>query len=323
VNSRYQSDGGPNAAHTRTTTYETEALELATCNEELSLRSLLLDNLGDGIIAHTLDGHVVYANSRAAEMLGYTPDEFMALGPWSWVIPDRRKQLTSLMSQLPMSGRVVFESRCLNRDGCVVCVEISSRLLQAEPWGDICVSVSRDSSVRVAAQETMQRLAFFDSLTGLSNRAMLEDRIGSALASARSNGDTVGVIYMDLDDFKPINDTHGHAMGDRVLGIVGERLLSCVRETDTIARVGGDEFIALFPRLRAKGDLSHKARELAKCISQPIVVGDIVVHLTVSVGLAIYRPGEHHDELICRADHAMYHAKLHGRAGWEEFLVSA
>jgi diguanylate cyclase (GGDEF)-like protein len=128
---------------------------------------------------------------------------------------------------------------------------------------------------------------------------------------------------MDLDDFKPVNDTHGHAMGDRVLRIIGERMLNCVRECDTIARVGGDEFIALFPKLPDEFELGAKARAIAECVSQPIGVDGVTVRVSVSVGLATYRPGEHHDELITRADHAMYRAKLHGCAGWEEFLVSA
>ncbi|MDR3686713.1 MAG: sensor domain-containing diguanylate cyclase [Coriobacteriia bacterium] len=322
MTSRYQADVGTDAQLASDTAHDEHALELAICNDELTLKSLLLDNLSDGMFAYTLDGHMVYANQRAAEMLGYTISDFMALPPWSWVLPDHRKQISSLMSQIEITGDVVFESRCVDHVGRIVCVEISSRIIEVEPWGHLCVSVSRDSSARIAAQETMQRLAFFDSLTGLSNRAMLEDRIRAALTSAQANGDTVGVIYMDLDDFKPVNDTHGHAVGDHVLGIVGERLLSCVRESDTVARVGGDEFIALIPRLSSRNDLSRKARELAECISKPIRIGDITVNVTVSVGLATYRPGEHHDELICRADHAMYRAKMQGLAGWEEFLTA-
>jgi len=322
VTSRYQADVGTDAQLASDTAHDNHALELAICNDELTLKSVLLDNLSDSILAHTLDGRLVYANQQAAEMLGYTLTDFMALPPWGWVLPDHRKQLTNLMSQIQLTGAVVVESRCVDHVGRIICVESSSRIIQVEPWGRLCVSVSRDSSARIAEQETMQKLAFFDSLTGLSNRAMLEDRIQLALSSARANGDTVGVIYMDLDDFKPVNDTHGHAMGDHVLGIVGERLLSCVRESDTIARVGGDEFIALIPRLSSRNDLSRKARELAECIAKPIRIDDITVHVTVSVGLAIYRPGEHHDELICRADHAMYRAKMQGLAGWEEFLTA-
>ena len=322
MNVRHHAYGGSEALPTRTASEEAGAVELASFTEELTLRSLLLDNLGDAMIAHTLDGHIVYANSKAAEMLGYTREEFVSLPPWSWVPPERRKHIASLLGQIHLSGELVFESRCLDRQGRIVCVEVCSRVIEAKPWGRVCVSVSRDASARIAAQETMHRLAFFDSLTGLSNRAMLEDRIGHALAAANQNGDQVGVIYMDLDDFKPVNDQHGHAVGDRVLGVVGERLLSCVRESDTIARVGGDEFIALIPRLNTDADLASKARMLAECIAQPIRVGDIEVHLSVSVGLAMYQPPEHQDELICRADHAMYRAKMQGRAGWEEFLAT-
>jgi diguanylate cyclase len=218
---------------------------------------------------------------------------------------------------------LVFETECRGRDGLTVAVETRSRLTVVEPWGELVVSASRDIAERSAAQETMRRLAFYDKLTGLSNRAMLENRIQAALRGAREHGDMVGLIYMDLDDFKPVNDTHGHAMGDQVLRIIGERLLNSVRETDTVARVGGDEFIALFPLLNNRFELAKRASSIAACIAQPIGIEDVTVRVSVSVGLATYRIGEHHDELITRADHAMYRAKLHGRAGWEEFLVSA
>jgi len=322
VDGRYRGDGGSDARHTSAEVCDANVLELAICNEERYLGSLLLENLGDGIVGHTLDGQVVYANRRIADMLGYTHDQFMSLPPWGWIVSDRRGQLTSLLDQIRASGGLVFESLCIGSNGEVVCVEISSRIIDAEPWGRLCVSVTRDASVRVAAHETMRRMAFYDSLTGLSNRAMLEDRLQAAVDAAEQNSHIVGVIYMDLDDFKPVNDAYGHAMGDRVLGVVGERLQGCVRETDTIARVGGDEFIALFPRLNAGTDLSGKARALAESVSQPIAIDGAIVSLSASVGLATYRPGEHQDELICRADHAMYRAKMHGLAGWEEFLAS-
>lgn len=320
---RDRADGGSDARRASAEAREAGTFELAICDEELALRSLVLEHLGDGIIAHTLDGRIVYANRRFAEMLGYTHDEFITLPPWGWIWRDRLGRFTSRLDQILASEGAVFESHCRSRDGEEVSVEVSSRIVDAQPWGRLVVSVARDSSARVAAQETMRRLAFYDTLTGLSNRAMLDDRIDAALSAARGSGDVVGVIYMDLDDFKPVNDTHGHAIGDRVLGIVAERLQSCVRESDTIARVGGDEFIALFPRLADGVDLSGKARALAECVARPIVIDGITVRVTVSVGLAIYRPGEHQDDLICRADHAMYRAKMHGLAGWEEFLASA
>ena len=128
---------------------------------------------------------------------------------------------------------------------------------------------------------------------------------------------------MDLDDFKPVNDTHGHAMGDRVLRIIAERLLNCVRDADTVARVGGDEFVVLFPTLGHGLELTEKARAVSDCIASPIGIDGLTIQVSASVGLAVYRTGEHHDEFISRADHAMYRAKLHGRAGWEEYVERA
>jgi diguanylate cyclase (GGDEF)-like protein/PAS domain S-box-containing protein len=294
-----------------------------TCRDHLRLKSQLLEIIGDGIIVHTLDGRIIYANERAAGMLGYSPSDLGDLHPWSWIAPEHRDHLPSRIEQIRAANGLVFEYRCIGRDGPTPPLEIHSRVVFAEPWGEIVVSVSRDIGKRSAEQEAMRRLAFYDRLTGLSNRVMLETRIESALRGALSENSIVGLIYMDLDDFKPVNDTHGHTMGDRVLRIIGERMLNSVRETDTVARVGGDEFIALFPRLSSRRELAAKARSLAECIAQPIVIEGTSVRVSVSVGLATYRSGEHHDELITRADHAMYHAKLHGHAGWAEFLESA
>jgi diguanylate cyclase len=298
------------------------ASDPAICRHQLELRSRVLESIGDAIIAHSLEGKIVYANERAANMLGYEHPELVSLEAWDWIAPELRNRIDSHIEQIRDEAGLIFETCCHGRDGLVVAVETHSRLVSVDPWGELVVNVSRDMADRTAAHETMRRLAFYDTLTGLSNRAMLEKRIEAALLGARTRGETVGLIYMDLDDFKPVNDTHGHAMGDRVLRIIGERMLNCVRDTDTIARVGGDEFIALFPNLPEKFELSARARALTECIAQPIGIEGVTVQVSVSVGLATYEPGEHHDELITRADHAMYRAKLHGWAGWEEFLAN-
>jgi diguanylate cyclase (GGDEF)-like protein/PAS domain S-box-containing protein len=284
---------------------------------------VLLENIGDGIIAHTLEGRIVYANQCAAVMLGYEHSTLMGLEPWGWLAPDIRGRLASRIRQIRKSSGLVYETLCQTGDGGVFCVEVHSRVVEVEQWGTLVVSVARDMADRSAAHEKMHRLAFYDTLTGLSNRVMLDDRLATALSGSRRHGGLVGLIYMDLDDFKPINDAHGHSVGDRVLRIISERMSNCVREIDTIARVGGDEFIALFPRLTNKSELGAKARAIAECVAQPIALGTTTVSVSVSVGLATYVPGEKHDELIGRADQAMYRAKVQGHAGWEEYLASA
>ena len=132
------------------------------------------------------------------------------------------------------------------------------------------------------------------------------------------------MIFLDLDDFKPINDELGHAAGDSVLQEVSRRLCSCVRECDTVARLGGDEFLVLVTRVGAREDLAVVARKLEEAVVQPIAVaGHPATHVTASAGLATYEPGEAAEDLMNRADHAMYRAKQAGVSGWEAFLAEA
>ena len=323
MDSRYRIGVEHEAPTGTTNATDSAAPDAAAIRQEAQLQSLLLENIGDGILAHTLEGDIVFANHRAAEMLGYDHSALLALAPWGWLAADIRGRLATRVRQIRESSGLVYETLCQGRDGSAFCVEMHSRVVETEPWGALVVSVARDMADRSAAHETMHRLAFYDTLTGLSNRVMLDDRMTAALSASRRHSGTVGLIYMDLDDFKPINDTHGHSVGDRVLRIIAERMLNCVRETDTIARVGGDEFIALFPRLTDKTELGAKARSIAECVSQPISFAGTTVSVTVSVGLATYLPGEEHDDLIGRADEAMYRAKMNGQPGWEAYLASA
>lgn len=199
--------------------------------------------------------------------------------------------------------------------------EVHAQICTTHSHGDIVVSVVHDVTERILAEERIHHMAFHDTLTGLPNRQLLLERMQHALASSDRHGDYVGVVFIDLDDFKPVNDTLGHATGDEVLKIVAERLESCTRDCDTVARMGGDEFLALFPRLDTPEDLATIAASLAGCVDVPIQVRGHQVTVTASLGLALYVPGEATDELITRADHAMYRAKQDGVSGWEEYLA--
>jgi diguanylate cyclase (GGDEF)-like protein len=184
------------------------------------------------------------------------------------------------------------------------------------------VSIVRDVTERVLANERIRFLAFHDRLTGLANRMKLEDDLRLALAAADRHDDLVGVIFLDLDDFKPINDELGHAVGDFVLKEVADRLRSCVREGDTVARLGGDEFLVVVARLGTREDLAAVARKLEETVELPIPVeGHGDARVTASAGLAVYDHGEAAEDLMNRADHAMYRAKQAGVSGWEAFLA--
>jgi diguanylate cyclase (GGDEF)-like protein/PAS domain S-box-containing protein len=293
---------------------------LDKCSEELRLKSTLLENVGDGVIANSLDGVIVYANDMASRLMGYEPTEMLGLSRWSWMTDEAIAQVPQQIAAIRANNGLLYETDIRTKYGHVLCAEVHSRIVDVAGYGELVVSVTRDVTARSVAHENMRHLAFHDILTGLGNRVMLEESVKQALASA-SDSNYLGLVFLDLDDFKPVNDTYGHAMGDQVLRIIGERLRACVRESDTIARIGGDEFIALFPGLCNEAALGSKAMALAECVSEPIGIDGVTVRVSASVGLSTYEPGEHPDEFITRADHAMYRAKLHGVAGWEEFLA--
>jgi len=319
VDSRYANLGGTSAGQEPAPAPVSGATTLGHCQEQLELMSLLLENVGDGIIAHTLDGVLVYVNEVASRTLGYAPGEMLDLEPWGWVTPDRVHHIADRIDSIRVQDDLLYETTVRTKSGDSVAAEAHSRIVNTSGHGELIVSVCRDVTARTAAHENMRRLAYHDVLTGLGNRVMLEERVKRALEQA-SEQSVVGLVYLDLDDFKPINDTYGHTVGDRVLQIIGERLRACVRDSDTIARMGGDEFIALFPGLASEEDLGPKALALARCISQPIGIDGITTRVSASVGLSTYELGEHPEDFITRADHAMYRAKLHGVAGWEEFI---
>jgi diguanylate cyclase (GGDEF)-like protein len=151
-------------------------------------------------------------------------------------------------------------------------------------------------------------------LTGLANRARLEVQLPQILARARRAGHRVGVLWVDLDDLKPINDRHGHAAGDTLLRQVGERMREAVRGHDMVARVGGDEFVVIAEARDSTDDFSALAARLNDSICRPIEHNDIVLHVSASIGIAVFpEHAQSEAELLLRADRAMYEAKAAGR----------
>lgn len=294
-----------------------EMLEL--CTEELELKSAVLDGLADGILVHTLEGSILYFNPAAAVVYGFAPEEFALLGGYEWIPPRLRDTVNARILTLRETGVLDFQSNGLTAEGGTIATEIHARLVTLPGLGDVVVSVIQNVTERVAAHEIVQHLAYHDRLTGLANRVMLDERLRMAISSADRHGDIVGVVFLDLDAFKPINDTFGHSAGDRVLKIVGDRLMECIREYDTVARMGGDEFLVLFPRLKSRDELARLGRKINDCIMSPIDLDGREVRISAKIGLATYRDSEAPDELISRADHAMYRARVRGVGGWQQF----
>ena len=169
--------------------------------------------------------------------------------------------------------------------------------------------------------KAQQELALHDPLTGLPNRRLLEDRIATALQHASRNHHKAAVMYLDLDGFKTINDTYGHAYGDEVLKTVAQRLLGNSRKEDTVARLGGDEFMVVLGEVGSLSDARGPAAKLVEAIAQPIFVNDLTLQLSTSIGISIYPDdAETVDALISIADYALYEAK---RAGKNRFCATS
>ena len=166
---------------------------------------------------------------------------------------------------------------------------------------------------RKRAEERLTYLAQYDQLTGLVNRSLFRDRLVQAMARSKRLQQPLGLMLLDLDQFKPVNDTLGHRVGDQLLKVVAERLYECVREVDTVARMGGDEFTIILEGLMCEEDISSVAQRITTSLSEPFILGEHHAVISVSIGITIYPTDDHDiDELLKHADAAMYRAKQQG-----------
>jgi len=276
----------------------------------------LVDSALDAIIAHHADGRILYANRGAAELLGYTAEQLIELPPYGWVASDEMAAAPRRIESILHDGRLTFASRARRADGSTLPTEVRSRRVDTS-FGPVIVAVIRDVTERVETQRTLEHLAYHDPLTGLGNRASLDERLAVAIADAKRHGDLLGIAYIDLDEFKPVNDRHGHAVGDEVLVEVGHRLRKELREQDAIARMGGDEFVVLLPRLASREELPAVAERLIHSIEDPILASGESLNIKASIGLAYFDVAtDDARSLIVKADIAMYSAKLDAAHPW-------
>jgi diguanylate cyclase (GGDEF)-like protein len=178
----------------------------------------------------------------------------------------------------------------------------------------VLANVISDAIKKVETEREINELAYFDTLTGLPNRILFNNRLEKAMALAKRNRRFLGVIFIDLDGFKEVNDTLGHNWGDHLLQCIAKRLLGCVRKYDTVARFGGDEFLVMVPQLSRREDLEEIAKKILAVFLQPVIMEEQEVFVNASCGIAIYpEDGETGSMLIKNADLAMYEAKKHGK----------
>ncbi|MBW8307463.1 MAG: EAL domain-containing protein [Thiobacillus sp.] len=285
---------------------EEEALRAAALESERRFRDLA-ETAHDGIIMTDPQGKIAYFNRAAERMFGYRRNQALER-PIGTVLPE------PLSCQLDegLQHTRVWETQGLRQDGTNFMVEGSSSVFEGST-GRFITYVLRDLTERKQFERQLVHLANHDPLTNLPNRTFFQERLGVSLDEAALNGEQLAVLFLDLDRFKLINDTFGHALGDKLLLMVAERLAGCFRKGDVLARLGGDEFVVLLQGLSGKQDAALVAQKIMDTFAHAFQLDAHEVFVSASIGIAFY-PSDAIDagNLIRYADNAMYQAKEQG-----------
>jgi diguanylate cyclase (GGDEF)-like protein/PAS domain S-box-containing protein len=275
------------------------------------------------IFQSTPDGRYTTVNPAMARMLGYdSPQELVAsitdISRQVYVDPKSREEFKRLLNE---HGTVSdFECQIYRKDGSKMWIAASARAVSKAGVLVGYDGMNEDITDRKFAEERVQYLAYYDALTDLPNRPLLQDRLTKALASARRQKDRVALLFLDLDRFKNINDSLGHALGDLTLQKVAERLKTWARDQDTVARLGGDEFLIVLTRIRDVADAAVAAERLMAVMTKEFIVQGNPLNISCSLGISIFPDhGESGESLIKHADAAMYSAKEKGRNNFRFF----
>ena len=294
---------------------EDEARALAT--SEARMRAFV-ESAPDLVVATDLDRRLVYASPSVESFLGHRLPPLDPVGAAVVIHPDDVEALRTTMAetrQRPGPGSPV-DCRLRGRDGGWHMFDVVSTNLLDDPSARVMVLTMRDITDRLELEDQLRHQAFHDPLTGLANRVLLRDRLDHALVARVRKGRHVVLLYLDLDDFKQVNDTLGHAVGDGVLLEVTRRIQSCLRPGDTFARIGGDEFAILIEGAPGSSAGELLAARIGEVLTDPVSLGDgASVHTACSIGIVSSERRPRNATLLLRdADIALYAAKAGGKA---------
>jgi diguanylate cyclase (GGDEF)-like protein/PAS domain S-box-containing protein len=296
--------------------------ELRRTNTILSAH---FDNTPLAVIEWDTELRVVRWSGQAEAIFGWNAAEILgrSLHGWRHIYEEDEQAVTEMIRAL-MEGRerhATLRHRNYRKDGSVIWVEWHNSALRDESGRAISIlSLAQDVSSRIQAEERLQYMATHDGLTGLPNSVLLNDRLGAALSRARRARRRVGVMFLDLDHFKDVNDSLGHRVGDALLKELARRIRAALRQSDVLARISGDEFVVVLEDLPDEGAPERVARLILDEVRRPFLVEGHELHVSGSLGLAIHPDdGADADTLLKNADAAMYHAKELGRNGFRLF----
>ena len=283
----------------------------------------LLNLAPDAIIAMDASHRIIVFNKSAERTFGYRAAEILGR-PLEDLIPVRfagthGKQVAAFSGELKpsreMGGRGGLTG--LRKDGSEFPAEASISILREET-GPVFFAILRDVTEKKQVEQKLEQLAMHDGLTGLPNRNLFMDRLSRALVQSEREQKRAALLFMDLDGFKAVNDTLGHAAGDELLCVVAQRLQGCVRRSDTVARLGGDEFAVILEQIQNEDSVSAIAQTIIDAVHEPVRLGNNHAIVSVSIGIALF-PGNNQSlkELMMDADRAMYVAKNSGKNHFE------
>ena len=295
--------------------YSIDLTQRMQTETELRLSATVFDASSNGIMITDSDMRIIAINKAFSAMSGYQKEAILGQNSRNFcsdlMPPSLYDQMTSALLQ---SGQ--WQSDILNKkqDGSIFPVHLSiSTVRDSDNEISHFVAIFTDISERKAAEEQLRKMAHYDYLTGLANRNLFNDRLNQAVQRAKRHSSLFALLFFDLDDFKPVNDKYGHDTGDKLLQITATRLLNTVRENDTVARMGGDEFVIMLEDLSTPEAASVLAKKVLAAINKPCQVNGHTIEISSSIGISIYPQDSQEVIGLTRcADIAMYAAKTEG-----------
>jgi diguanylate cyclase (GGDEF)-like protein/PAS domain S-box-containing protein len=309
------------------TSYTRDARELAVAEQRYRLVVELLPAVTCLFTVENDAPRIDYVSPQVESMFGFEPEEFVALCSaerYAAVHPDDRERVSRETRVFAAKTETVVEYRHATKSGGWKWVREVSAPLPGESMRDRRgQSIIFDLTEDRALTERLEHQVFHDSLTGLPNRVMLAKRLDDVIAAAELTRDPFALLFIDLDDFKRVNDSLGHQSGDRVLSAVADRLSRLTRQGDTVARLGGDEFVVLLTAINGLSDVGQVAARVQRAFEQPFDLDGVAIRVTPSIGVSIYsEPGGTSSDMLRDADAAMYAAKRSGRGRTRFFDVT-
>ena len=278
----------------------------------------LFDLASDCLMILDLDGSIRDINRIGHERLGYTKDEMLGMQVTELDPPEFAAMVPKRFDEIE-NGGAIFESVHLRKDGTAMPIEIHSKIIELD-GKNVIYAVVRDISGRRTTDQRIAQLAHYDPLTNLPNRTLFYDRLDQAVARVKRYQQKFAVLFLDLDGFKQVNDRFGHHAGDCLLGMVAGRLAENVRDMDTLARVGGDEFVLILNNVDYPDNAILVANKILESLSHPFVVNGNACLIGSSIGISIFPDDTDESEtLVKMADDAMYVAKKNGKNSYQFF----